>query len=55
VQQLREELAERSDWTIKKSAMKIKSSHIELGEHDKIVADLDKQHKERIQELKVVH
>ena len=37
MQQLREELAERSDWTIKKSALKIKSTHVELSEHDKIV------------------
>lgn len=48
MQQLREELAERSDWTIKKSAIKIKQTHIELGDHDRIVQDLDRQNKERI-------
>jgi len=55
VQQLREELMERSDWTLKKSAMKMKETHIEIGEHERTVQDLDRQNKERIQEMKILH
>jgi len=46
---------ERSDWTLKKSAMKMKETHIEIGEHERTVQDLDRQNKERIQEMKILH
>lgn len=41
VAQLKEEMTERQDWTIKKSAFKLKASHIEIIEHEKIVFELE--------------